>query len=106
MKDNLYFIANEGCDATTCGIAIISDEDFPKFKAIIENLNKNSTYGCMPTIKVYKSSWDKFREFTPNPDAEWGNDDYVEDYDTFYLNGKTYTFAEEYTCYPDWECVI
>ena len=106
MKDNLYFIANEGCDATTCGIAIISDEDFPKFKAIIENLNKNSTYGCMPTISVYKSSWDNFREFTYNPNAKWEDDDYVEDYNTFYLNEKTYTFAEKYTYFFDWERVI
>ena len=106
MKDNLYFIANEGCDATTYGIAVISDEDFPKFRAIIENLNENSTYGCMPTISVYKSSLDKFRAFTPNPNAEWGDDDYVEDYDTFYLNGKTYTFAEKYDNHYEWERVI
>lgn len=28
MDKKLYFIANEGCDATTCGIARISDEEF------------------------------------------------------------------------------
>ena len=50
--NKLYFIANSGCDATTHGIARIADEDFDKFKTIIENLNRNSHYGCMPTIAV------------------------------------------------------
>ena len=56
LKDTekLYYIENRGCDDTTCGIAIISDEDFPKFKDIIVNLNKNSTYGCMPKIAVFR----------------------------------------------------
>ena len=52
--DQLYYIENVGCDDETCGLARISDDDFPKFKTFIENLNKNSTYGCMPKIYVYK----------------------------------------------------
>lgn len=51
---NLYYIENQGCHDTTCGLARISDEDFPKFKEIIENLNKNSYCGCMPTIQVWR----------------------------------------------------
>ena len=67
LKDNekLYFIANEGCDDSTYGIAIISDEDFPKFKRIVKNLNKNSTYGCQPTISVYIIDPDELKEGDP-----------------------------------------
>ena len=52
MSEKLYYINNEGCDATTYGLVRISDGDFPKFKSFIENLNKNSTYGCMPKIYI------------------------------------------------------
>jgi hypothetical protein len=38
MNENLYFIANSGCDATTYGLARIPEEDFPKFKTMIEKL--------------------------------------------------------------------
>lgn len=107
MNDNLYFIANQGCDATTYGVARISDEDFPKFKTLIENLNKNSYYGCMPTISVYKISMNDLREFTDNPNAECWDDDYVDQDSTFYLDGKTYTFADKYfSYYSQLECVI
>lgn len=51
---DLYYIENIGCDDTTHGLAIIPDEMLPLFKSIIINLNKNSQYGCMPTIEVYK----------------------------------------------------
>ena len=107
MTDKLYFIANQGCDATTCGIARISDENFPKFKEIIENLNKNSYYGCMPVISVYKIDINQLREFEYNPDADCWDEGYVDKDRVFYLDGKTYTFAEEYfSYYSDLECVI
>ena len=51
---NLYYIENVGCDDTTHGLARMTDDQFATFKSIIENLNKNSTYRCMPTINVYK----------------------------------------------------
>lgn len=105
MTEQLYFIANSGCDATTHGLARISDNEFPKFKAIIENLNKNSYYGCMPTISVYKISMSDLKEIKHNPDADcW--DDVDKDY-VFYLDGKTYTFAKQYfSYYSNLECVI
>lgn len=62
--DNLYFIENVGCDDETYGLVCIPDEYFPKFKKFIEDLNKNSTYGCKPKIHVYKCNWDLFREAT------------------------------------------
>lgn len=85
---SLYYIENEGCDDTTHGLARISDEDFPKFQSIIENLNKNSTYGCMPKIAVYRVEESDMREM--DEDEEVGAfDDYI-----FHLDGKRYTFAQ------------
>lgn len=107
MIDNLYFIANSGCDATTYGLARISDEDFSKFKTIVENLNKNSYYGCMPTISVYKISERDIKEIQHNPNAEPWDDDYVDKDYIFYLDGKTYTFSKQYfSYYTDLEIVI
>lgn len=68
---NLYYVKNCGCDDITTGLVEISDEDFPKFKQFIENLNKNSTYGCMPTIGVYAVDWDMFHEKTEEDDDSW-----------------------------------
>lgn len=104
--NNLYFVANRGCDASTYGIITVSDEDFPKFKAFIENLNKNSYYGCMPTISVYKIDWSDLKEVIINPDAEFWDDDYVDKDERFYYDGKIYTFAKKYFEWYDLECVI
>lgn len=106
MSEKLYYIANRGCDATTYGLARISDEDFPKFKTFIENLNKNSYYGCMPTISVYEISADELREFEYDPKKDCFDDDYVESHNILYLDGKTYTFVKEYGEYDTRKCVI
>lgn len=107
MNDNLYFIANQGCDATTYGLTRVTEEEFPKFKSFIENLNKNSYYGCMPVISAYKISMNDLREFNYNPNASFGDDDYVDKDDIFYLDDKTYTFAKEwFSYYNELECVI
>ena len=90
MAEKLYYVKNVGCDATTYGLVRISDGDFPKFKTFIENLNKNSTYGCMPTIHLYEIDYGKIREYTPN------SDDYVCDDDILYLDGKVYTLVNKY----------
>ena len=107
MGSNLYFIENQGCDATTYGLAKVSDENFPKFKSFIENLNKNSYYGCMPVISVYKVDEDILTEIDYNPNAEFWDADYVEKDDVFYLDGKTYAFKDKYfSYYSELECVI
>ncbi len=104
---NLYFIENQGCDAATYGLTRISNEDFPKFKAFVENLNKNSYYGCMPVISVYRISMDDLKEINYNADAEIWDDDYVDKDNVFYLDDKTYIFAEKYfSYYSELECVI
>lgn len=106
MSDHLYFLANQGCDATTYGLARISDDEFPRFKTIIENLNKNSYYGCMPVISVYSININDLKEIKYNPKAEPWDDDYVNADDVFYLDGKTYTFLDKYFSYYDLPCII
>ena len=103
----LYFIENQGCDATTRGLAMVSDAEFPRFKTFIENLNKNSYYGCMPVISVYRISINDLRKVDYNPNAEPWDDDYVDKENVFYLDNETYTFAKEYSSYyGKLECVI
>ena len=107
MDNNLYFVVNQGCDATTHGLVMVDDIDFPKFKSFIENLNKNSYYGCMPVISVYKIGMDNLKEINYNPNADCWDDDYVSEDEVFYFDDKTYTFAEEYfSYYTKLECVI
>ena len=83
--DNLYYIENIGCDDTTHGLAIIPDEMFEAFKNIIEDLNKNSNCGCMPTIEVWKVTEDDLREPT---------DDDCKDY-VLHLGDKKYVMKEQ-----------
>ena len=68
---NLYYIENIGCDDTTCGLARMTDEEFAVFKRVVENLNKNSTYGCMPIISVYKINDSFVRLATDNDDLDY-----------------------------------
>lgn len=82
--DQLYFVENVGCDDTTCGLVRISDEDFPKFKSFIENLNRNSYYQCMPTISVRKIDESQIRESTEK-DERWS---------LVYLEDKTYVLKD------------
>lgn len=106
MSDHLYFLANQGCDATTYGLARISDDEFPRFKTIIENLNKNSYYGCMPVISVYRINMNDLEEIQYNPKAHIFDEDYVSPDDVFYLDGKTYTFLDKYFSYYELPCII
>ena len=47
-------IRNVGCDDETLGLAEFEDaDDFNDFVEIIKNLNQNSNYACMPTIRLY-----------------------------------------------------
>ena len=68
----------------THGLAIISDEEFPRFKQIIEDLNKNSQYGCMPTISIYKIDGSLIRPANDTDSA----------YDILYLNNAKYVLAK------------
>ena len=107
MEEKLYFIENQGCDATTYGLVSLNDDELPKFKSFIENLNKNSYYGCMPVISVYRINMSNLKEINYNPKAEVWDADYIDKENVFYLDDKTYTFAEKYFSYwKESECVI
>lgn len=103
----LYFVENQGCDATTYGLVSIDDAEFPWFKTFIENLNKNSYYDCMPVISVYRINIGDIKKINYNPNAEVWDDDYVEKEEVFYFENETYTFSKEYFSYRDeLECVV
>lgn len=88
---NLYLIRNCGCDDTTTGLARMTDEQLVFFKNIIENLNKNSTYGCMPTIEVFKIDMDILREVNDEDDKDC----------MMYLGDKVYALKDRWTIWSD-----
>lgn len=90
--DNLYYVENCGCDDTTHGLVRIPDEHFPKFKEFIENLNKNSTYGCMPKIYVYKANLDILRPATDEDD----DSDKMYIGDAVYIYDKNVVYGERW----------
>lgn len=60
-----YYIINTGCDDETYGLVRLPDSlptskivhletNLAIIREIIENLNKNSTYSCKPTISIYQ----------------------------------------------------
>lgn len=91
LKDNekLYFINNSGCDDDTYGLVIIPDEVFPRFEQFIKNLNKNSTYGCQPTIQVYCIKPDMIKEGDP----ELADDNLLYLGDTPYVSKDDYMYT-------------
>lgn len=92
-NEKLYFIANDGCDDSTHGLAIMSEEVFAEFKRVIKDLNKNSTYGCMPTIKVYRISPEGVKEGDP----ELADDNllYIGDIPYVSADGYMYSLIEK-----------
>ena len=89
---NLYYIQNVGCDDATHGLARMTDEEFAVFKRVVENLNKNSTYGCMPTIEVYRIN-DSFIEPATDDDSSE---------DILYMADGKYALSDSiYTWSPD-----
>jgi hypothetical protein len=90
----LYLIENSGCDDETTGLVRFNDEgEFCHFKDIIENLNANSYYGCMPKINVYEILEEDVKEVTYyNPNAQYGEPGYVYRRDLLFMGNKLYTF--------------
>lgn len=111
LIENLYYIENKGCDATTYGLVRISDEDFPKFKNFIENLNRNSTYQCMPVIRAFKIPEDAIEEVTDVDKSDPYISYLLSGDDSMYLDSKVYRLNDDYTtsgCFgtKKMECVI
>jgi hypothetical protein len=55
-----YVIDNVGCDDETIGEFEFTEGQYEFLCRVFEELNKNSTYGCMP--KIYIHSIDKEKE--------------------------------------------
>lgn len=85
--EKLYYVCNVGCDDETCGLVRITDEEFPRFKKFIENLNKNSTYGCMPEIFLYEISESDIRPANDN----------TPDYARLYLDDSVYELSDSFS---------
>lgn len=52
MEKKKYIIENFGCDDTTEGKFLLTEQQYKFLNDIFEKLNKNSTYGCMPKIYI------------------------------------------------------
>lgn len=57
-----YLIALHGCDDTTYCELELNDKELEFLIKISKEINKHSSYGCQPTISIYK-------DYT-NPDGE------------------------------------
>ena len=89
----LYYIENHGCDATTRGLVELTDGEIDLVVELVKNLNKNSYYGCMPTIEIYEADWEYLRIVDePIPD-DCFEEGYVDKDQQFHLNEKIYTWA-------------
>lgn len=93
----LYYVINEGCDASTYGIIELSEEELDGMMQFIRNLNQNSWYGCMPTISLHEISWDDLKEVTIRKDVECDDDEYVDPDNRFFYNGKVYTWKHDFS---------
>jgi hypothetical protein len=61
--DKLYMVNNCGCDDTTKCIIKISEEQFKFLNNVLGEINKYSSYGCMPKIYIKEyttesNNWD------------------------------------------------
>ena len=100
MDKQLYLIENSGCDATTFGIHELSAQELDTFKQLVEDLNKNSYYGCMPTISIYEISWDELKEVTTVA-LDYFDENYIYDEDKLYYKNKIFTWKEMYGRYDN-----
>lgn len=94
----LYLIQNMGCDATTTGIAEMSDDELKRFLKLIKELNANSWYGCMPKISVYETDWTKFRKVSDMPEEE---KEWLDSSDRLRFDGEEYTYAKGVSPWSD-----
>lgn len=91
-ETNLYYILNCGCDDATAGLFYLNDEELDFLIRLFFNLNKNSRYGCMPTIHIAKTQEDTFEMLT---DGELKNKDDLDMHDVFYDQfGTAFTWAK------------
>lgn len=93
----LVLIVNSGCDDTTKGLVEVNEKELELLCETFYFLNKNSSYGCMPTIELYKIQEDKLRELPLISDLE-EEDLNINDV-LYFKNGRRFTFLEYLDCY-------
>lgn len=59
MKKKKYNIINIGCDDETEGIFELTEEQAEFLQKVFTELNKNSSYGCMPKIYIKEDNDEK-----------------------------------------------
>ena len=64
--NNLYWIENCGCDDETDKAFEFTDEEVAFLVNVFNKLNAVSTYGCMPTIHLYKLEPDDITVVEPD----------------------------------------
>lgn len=90
----LYYVINEGCDASTYGIIELTEIELEFVMNFITNLNKNSYYACMPRVSLREISWDDVKEVDLTKYKDVDNDEYVDFEDRFYYGDKIYTWKD------------
>lgn len=54
METKKYEIIVEGCDDNTIIYEELAKEELEFLERIQSKINETSTYGCMPTMKIYE----------------------------------------------------
>lgn len=98
-----YLIENHGCDATIYGVAYLEEDELSAILNFARNLNRNSYYGCMPTIGIYPLEEKEIRAVSA---IELEIDDifddgYIDQEKRMWWCGDCYTFADENAA---WKC--
>jgi len=88
----LVLIVNSGCDDITKGLVEVNEKELELLCETFYFLNKNSSYGCMPTIELYKIQEDKLRELPLIGDLEEEEEDFNANNVLYFKNGKRFTF--------------
>ena len=88
-------IENIGCDDSTFGIAKFSDDGLLEFVKAVRELNRNSTYHCMPKIRLYELKADDLicvGSIQDYKDYSVINNENVDTYPNYplYFDGKCY----------------
>ena len=89
----MYFIQNVGCDDKTSGVLHLLEDELQFLISIFYNLNKNSSYSCMPKIYMAKVREDMFVPLLTSEEI-----DAVDEWNVFYDQfGDAFTWAEGYS---------
>lgn len=77
-------IINTGCDDETIGFCELTETEFHFVENLFNELNKNSLYGCQPTIKIILAP--NLKEVSEDYEEETGDYSHI----IKRINGKRY----------------